>query len=1046
MPSASAQGRSSVGNLRFSSSSIARGTSTSKQACVPIKARSMRSRVVLLARAALVGRESGGGSARTWTRANANASAAAQNASEQRQNNRTLMIVESPAKAKTIEKYLGPGAKVLASYGHVRDLLNKQGSVRPEEAFAMTWTSTARQRAAVKDIADALRQADVLLLATDPDREGEAISWHLLEVLREKKLLRDDLDVKRVTFGEITKSAVLNAVASPREINTPMVDAYMARRALDYLFGFTLSGLLWRKLPSSVSLSAGRVQSVALRLICEREEEVESFVSEPYWTVTANLLSKDGASFDAALTHVDGTKLGKFTIASNDQAETYARRVQECDSLRVTGLKLSEAKRSSGPPFTTSTMQQEANKQLGFGASRTMSAAQRLYEGAGTGEGLITYMRTDGTYVAPYAIDGLRDTAIELFGADYVPESPRYFKKTQKNAQEAHEAIRPTKAGRVPAQVAKMLGPGSDEARLYALIWARAMASQMTPALSDRVAAEISSEDGSLQLKANGNRLKFPGFLAAYRTSRPDAPPPSNDAWLPELRESDSLAVNFDDQTLGCAATSHTTSPPPRYTDGSIVKALEERGIGRPSTYAPILKVLAQREYVAKQGAALIPTTRGRLVSAFLTNYFETYVDYGFTANLEQKLDEITAENVQWRPLLEEWWTPFKNQISSLSTLRVSEVIDALDEKLGQHLFGEEKYDGYVHVNPDQVSDVGDGTTTSTNDAQEVSDARKCPSCKTGRLGLKPSKSGGFIGCSRYPECGFTHPLHPIRGAIVSDTDDADFMASDASSDALLYPKILGVDPETGSEISLRLGPYGPYLQLGEKAAPVVSEDGKKAKKPPAPRRVGVANIEKDVSELTLEDAVRLFEYPKEIGKHPMTQSPVSINMGPFGYYVACDGINASVGKSVLKRVGSLDNVTLEEALELLRKKAERPPRTRGRYAKKADKKAKKEPKAKKAANEPKEEKANREPKEKKAMKDPALKKPLTAFFMFSADERANVKAENPTFKIGDIAKALGERWATLDPERKAKYESDAKAAKEAWTRAATERSKESSS
>lgn len=712
----------------------------------------------------------------------------------------------------------------------------------------------------------------------------------------------------------------------------------------------------------------------------------------------------------------------------------------------MTGLKLSEAKRSSGPPFTTSTMQQEANKQLGFGASRTMSAAQRLYEGAGTGEGLITYMRTDGTYVAPYAIDGLRDTAIELFGADYVPESPRYFKKTQKNAQEAHEAIRPTKAGRVPAQVAKMLGPGSDEARLYALIWARAMASQMTPALSDRVAAEISSEDGSLQLKANGNRLKFPGFLAAYRTSRPDAPPPSNDAWLPELRESDSLAVNFDDQTLGCAATSHTTSPPPRYTDGSIVKALEERGIGRPSTYAPILKVLAQREYVAKQGAALIPTTRGRLVSAFLTNYFETYVDYGFTANLEQKLDEITAENVQWRPLLEEWWTPFKNQISSLSTLRVSEVIDALDEKLGQHLFGEEKYDGYVHVNPDQVSDVGDGTTTSTNDAQEVSDARKCPSCKTGRLGLKPSKSGGFIGCSRYPECGFTHPLHPIRGAIVSDTDDADFMASDASSDALLYPKILGVDPETGSEISLRLGPYGPYLQLGEKAAPVVSEDGKKAKKPPAPRRVGVANIEKDVSELTLEDAVRLFEYPKEIGKHPMTQSPVSINMGPFGYYVACDGMDASVGKSVLKRVGSLDNVTLEEAVELLRKKAERPPRTRGRYAKKADKKAKKEPKAKKAANEPKEEKANREPKEKKAMKDPALKKPLTAFFMFSADERANVKAENPTFKIGDIAKALGERWATLDPERKAKYESDAKAAKEAWTRAATERSKESSS
>ena len=718
------------------------------------------------------------------------------------------MIVESPAKAKTIEKYLGANAKVLASYGHVRDLVNKQGSVRPEESFAMTWTSTSRQKAAMRDITEALKKSDVLLLATDPDREGEAISWHLLEVLREKKLLRDDLDVKRVTFGEITKTAVLDAVGSPRDINVPMVDAYMARRALDYLFGFTLSGLLWRKLPSSVSLSAGRVQSVALRLVCEREEEVEAFVSEPYWTVKASLSSKDGSTFDAALTHVDGAKLGKFTIASNDEAEAYAKRVRECDTLRVVEVKHSEAKRTSGPPFTTSTMQQEANKQLGFGASRTMSAAQRLYEGAGTGEGLITYMRTDGTYVAPHAIESLRTTAGELFGDEYVPESPRYFKKKQKNAQEAHEAIRPTKAGRLPAQVARQIGPGSDEARLYALIWARTMASQMSPALTDRIAAEIASAENDLKLKANGHRLKFPGFLAAYRTSRPDAAPPSDDAWLPVLGEGEGLSVKTDGESLGCEATEHKTSPPPRYTDGSIVKALEERGIGRPSTYAPILKVLAQREYVAKQGAALVPTTRGRLVSAFLTNYFETYVDYGFTADLEHKLDDITSEQVQWKPLLEEWWTPFRDKISSLSELRVSEVIDALDEKLGQHLFGEATYDGHVHINPDQVAEVSDSDDV-------VSEARRCPSCKIGRLGLKPSKAGGFIGCSRYPECGFTHPLHPIRGAIVSDTDDPDFVATVEDPDAVMYPKVLGVDPATGKEISLRLGPYGPYLQLG---------------------------------------------------------------------------------------------------------------------------------------------------------------------------------------------------------------------------------------
>ena len=862
------------------------------------------------------------------------------------------MIVESPAKAKTIERYLGAGAKVLASYGHVRDLVNKRGSVRPEESFAMTWTSTSRQRAALKDITDALKGVDVLLLATDPDREGEAISWHLLEMLKEKRLLRADLDVKRVTFSEITKTAVLEAVKTPRDINVPMVDAYMARRALDYLFGFTLSGLLWRKLPSSVSLSAGRVQSVALRLVCEREEEVEAFISEPYWTVQADVVTKEGATFEAALVNVDGVKLGKFTIASAAQAEEYARRVRECETLRVVDMKQSEAKRTSGPPFTTSTLQQEANKQLGFGASRTMSAAQRLYEGAGTGEGLITYMRTDGTYVAPYAIEEMRATAGEVFGAEYVPESPRYFKKSQKNAQEAHEAIRPTNARRLPAQVARQIGPGSDEARLYGLIWARAMASQMSPALTDRIAAEIESADGNLALKANGHRLMFPGYLAAYRSVKGDGDAPSSDdSWLPVLAAGDALRVERDSEDKGCVATEHKTMPPPRYTDGSIVKALEERGIGRPSTYAPILKVLAQRDYVAKQGAALIPTTRGRLVSAFLTNYFLTYVDYGFTADLERKLDDVSSEQVEWKPLLSEWWVPFEGKISSLSTLRVSEVIDALDEKLGSHLFGETTYDGHVHVNKDQMPALTDGETSSDNDDASsvsssdelVSDARRCPSCKVGRLGLKPSKSGGFIGCSNYPTCGFTHPLQPLRGAIVSDTDDPDFNTPMDDPDMVMYPKTLGVDPVSGKEISLRLGPYGAYLQLGVQEAtpePVPTEDGKKPKKPkkpPTPRRVGVANVGKDAKDLTLEDAIGMFEYPKELGVHPVSQNVITMNIGPFGYYVACDGLNASISKTVQKRIGELSNLTIDDAVELLRKKAERPPRTRGRYAKKGD-------------------------------------------------------------------------------------------------------------
>ena len=953
-------------------------------------------------------------------------------------NARTLMIVESPAKAKTIERYLGANAKVLASYGHVRDLVNKQGSVRPDESFAMTWTSTTRQKAAMRDIISALKTTDVLLLATDPDREGEAISWHLLEVLREKKLLRDDLDVKRVTFGEITKSAVLSAVESPREINAPMVDAYMARRALDYLFGFT-PGLLWRKLPPSVSLSAGRVQSVALRLVSEREEEVESFVSEPYWTVKASLATKDGSAFDAALTHVDGNKLAKFTIASSEEADAYARRVRACDSLRVSEVKHSEAKRTSGPPFTTSTMQQEANKQLGFGASRTMSAAQRLYEGAGTGEGLITYMRTDGTYVAPHAIQTLRTTATEVFGEEYVPESPRYFKKKQKNAQEAHEAIRPTNAGRLPAQVARQLGPGSDEARLYGLIWARTMASQMSPALTDRIAAEIESAEGDLKLKANGHRLKFPGYLAAYRASRPDAPPPSDDAWLPVLDGGEGLRVvpgRDDDESTGCEATEHKTSPPPRYTDGSIVKALEERGIGRPSTYAPILKVLAQREYVVKQGAALVPTTRGRLVSAFLTNYFETYVDYGFTADLEEKLDEITSEQVQWKPLLEEWWVPFKDKISSLSNLRVSEVIDALDEKLGQHLFGEATYDGHVHVNPDQIS-----STSSASDSDEedvVTEARRCPSCKTGRLGLKPSKAGGFIGCSRYPECGFTHPLHPIRGAIVSDTDDPDFASSLSSDDAVMYPKTLGVDPETGKEVTLRLGPYGPYVQLGVQEPtpePTPTEDGKKPKSRKSHPRLDVSASR--ISTRTSPSSrsrtrSACLSTRRRSWAHPATAAPVSVNIGPFGYYVACDGVNASIGKSVLKRVGSVENVTLDEAVELLRKKAERPPRT-GTIREKDKEEATKGTEGGEGEKDEKEDQG----KETRGPRDEETS--LRILRVFCGRTRRCQDGESVVHLVGEVAKALGERWAALDADRKSAYERNAKEAKEAYAIALAE-------
>lgn len=744
-----------------------------------------------------------------------------------------VVVVESPAKAKTINKYLGSNYKVLASFGHVRDLPAKDGSVLPDEDFSMKWDTSTAAAKRLSEITKALKDADGLILATDPDREGEAISWHVLEVLRQKKALKDK-SVKRVVFNAITKHAVLDAMAHPRDIDVPLVDAYLARRALDYLVGFTLSPVLWRKLPGA--RSAGRVQSVALRLVCDRESEIERFKREDYWSIEAKLATSHDEQFLAKLTTFNQKKLAKLDIKTQQQADEIRSMLQGAE-FRTLSVDAKPTKRNPSPPFTTSTLQQAASSKLGFSASRTMQVAQKLYEGVDIGgetTGLITYMRTDGVQIAPEAIDAARTAIKDTFGNNYVPEKPRFYSTKAKNAQEAHEAIRPTDFMRTPDSVKQYLD--SDQAKLYDLVWKRAIASQMTPADIERTTVEIEAIRGSdhANLRATGSVIQFDGFIAAYTDQRDEDSSEDDDAVrLPKMQANESLKqINID-------ALKHTTEPPARYSEATLIKKLEELGIGRPSTYASTLGTLRDRDYVSIDKRKLIPQAKGRIVTAFLENFFNRYVEYDFTADLEEKLDLISDGKLSWKQVLREFWDAFNASVADIKELRVSNVLDVLNETLAPLAF------------PPR---------------EDGSDPRSCPLCHAGQLSLKLGRYGAFVGCSNYPECKYTRQLGSESGA-EGEAQNPD------------EPAVLGQDPQTGQDITLRTGRFGPYVQCGE---------GKDAKRAGLPRSWLP-------TEMTYDKAIALLSLPREVGLHPETGKPITAAIGRYGPYISHDGQYANL-------------------------------------------------------------------------------------------------------------------------------------------------------
>ncbi len=737
-----------------------------------------------------------------------------------------VVVVESPTKARTIRKYLADAPEVEASFGHVRDLLEKDGAVLPDDDFRMVWEVLPAKRKNVDEIVRAVKKARRLFLATDPDREGEAISWHLLEVLKERKALKD-IEVKRVVFHEITRRAVTEAMAHPRDLDQSLIDAYLARRALDYLVGFTLSPVLWRKLRGS--RSAGRVQSVALRLICEREAEIEAFVPREYWTIEALLETPDRSRFKARLTHLDGKKLDKFGLPDAAAAEAALGRVKEA-ALAIGPVEKKQVSRNPAPPFSTSTLQQEAARKLGFSADRTMKTAQRLFEGAeidGETVGLITYMRTDSVQLSQDAIGAARKCIRQSFGDAYLPDQPRVFRTKTKNAQEAHEAIRPTDVGREPKMVARYLD--NDQSRLYELIWKRTMASQMAAARLDRVIVDVLDDKGAVQLRATGQTIAFDGFLKLYQEGRDD--PASDDedgegVLLPALVTGTRVAER------GITPEQHFTEPPPRFSEASLVKRLEELGVGRPSTYASIISVLQDRDYVRLEQKRFVPEDRGRLVTAFLTSFFDRYVQPAFTAALEDQLDRVAAGKLGWKEVLREFWGPFVGSIGEVSELRVAQVIDALNEALSAKLF------------PPRAD--GD-------------DPRLCPLCGKGRLSLKLGRYGAFIGCSNHPECRYTRQLD----------DDADGDPAKGNGE-----KMLGVDPETAEEVWLKNGRFGFYLQSGS------GDTLRRSSLPP--------NLRPD--EIGLSTALALLALPRVVGTHPETGAEIMAGINRYGPFVQHQG------------------------------------------------------------------------------------------------------------------------------------------------------------
>ena len=730
-----------------------------------------------------------------------------------------LVIVESPAKAQTINKYLGDDYKVIASVGHIRDLPSKNGAVLPEEDFKMSWEMHKDKDKVLKEIVSQLKLSDTLILATDPDREGEAISWHLKEILNSKKTILDK-PVQRVVFNEITKTAVLEAMKNPREINAELVDAYLARRALDHLIGFSISPILWRKLPGSKS--AGRVQSVALKLICERELEIEKFNIEEYWSISSLFLKSSDENLPARLIVLDSKKLAKMDIHNEDEADVALVKIKK-SKFNITKIEKKRVTRNPLAPFTTSTLQQEASNKLGFGASRTMMIAQKLYEGINIGSettGLITYMRTDGVQLSSEAIEEVRNEITNRHGKSYIPASPRVYKSKAANAQEAHEAVRPTEIARDPDSIANYLD--SEQMKLYQLIWTRTISSQMQSAELDETSADISSDDGSIVFRANGSQVHFPGFFV-YKNK-------DDDKILPNLVEGEKVKLNKVD------SDQHFTQPPPRYTDASLIKKMEEVGIGRPSTYASILRVLVDRNYVEKEKGKHIPQERGRILTAFLNNFFGQYIQYDFTAELEKKLDSVSDGKLNYKALLKEFWDGFKPHLDKMLELERDKILKALENELTDLFFPKE-------------TKIENGMPN-----------RKCPTCSDGNLGLELGKHGAFIGCSNYPECKFTRQIASNQN--VEDNVNDTFSPENDG--------LLGIDPITGLNVLIKKGPYGIYLQLGEE---------KKPKRTSVPKLMEATTI-------NLEKALSLLSLPRTIGNHPETGQEITAGIGRYGPYL----------------------------------------------------------------------------------------------------------------------------------------------------------------
>ena len=767
-----------------------------------------------------------------------------------------VVVVESPAKAKTINKYLGSDYTVLASYGHVRDLPPKDGSVDTENDFDMTWEIGVDSRKHVKAIADALKNDPNLILATDPDREGEAISWHLEEALRKRKAIKKDTPVSRVVFNAITKAAVTEAMKNPREIDAPLVEAYLARRALDYLVGFNLSPVLWRKLPGA--RSAGRVQSVCLRLIVEREMEIEAFNPQEYWTVKAVLSTARGQDYEARLTVLAGKKLEKFDISNATQAELAVQAI-ESRELSITSVEAKPAARNPSAPFMTSTLQQEASRKFGMGARACMSTAQRLYEA-----GHITYMRTDGIDMAPEAVTEARTAIAARFGDKYVPKEPRIYKNKAKNAQEAHECIRPTN---LEADAAALKLRDADQAKLYDLIWKRTLACQMESARMERTTVEIGSKDEQVGLRATGQVVLFDGFMAVYEEGRDDAVVDDDDKRLPQISQGEAAPKK------SVTPEQHHTQPPPRYTEATLVKRMEELGIGRPSTYASVITTIQDREYVRKEQNRLFPEDKGRIVTIFLLNFFRKYVGYEFTSSLEDELDDVSAGNRDYKKVLERFWRDFSVAIAETSELRISEVLDVLDEALAPQLYPAR---------------------------EDGSDPRICPKCGQGQLHLKTSRTGGFVGCGNYPECTYTRP-------IAGEGADGD-------------ERVLGEN--AGDEIWLKSGRFGPYVQRGEPTP--------ENKKPP--RASLPKGWQKD--EMDLEKALTLLSLPRQIGEHP-EGGMITSNFGRFGPYVMHQlPDDAKPTYANLKDPNDVFELGMNRAVELLAEKRANPGRGRSAAAK----------------------------------------------------------------------------------------------------------------